>query len=162
MPEVDCVRSPDYRYPFRTFPGRLLYAGCHPDGHQVLVGPLPLNALILWFSAGGDLERVEKHALPELRDRDDLEREVITCFEQTGASPGLIRIHRFSSGDPGSLLADIELSDDPHSYVRIEIVDLPYDGMEEAEEQRWLSSGAFVLEWGDSYYVGADGQVFST
>ena len=162
MPEVDCVRPPDYHYPFRTFPGRLLYAGRLADGRQILVGPLPPDALILRFTAWGDLEGVEKHALPELRDGDDLEREVIACFQQAGATPELIRVRRFSSGDPGSLLADIERGQDPRGYVRIEIVDLPYDGMDEADEQRWLSSGAYVLEWGDSYYVGADGQVFST
>jgi hypothetical protein len=30
------------------------------------------------------------------------------------------------------------------------------------ERERWLQSGADVLEWGDSLYVGGDGVVFST
>jgi hypothetical protein len=158
MPEVDCVRPPDYRYPFRSFPGRLMYAGLLSDGQQVLVGPLPPFALALRFTGAGVLVAAEKHALPELRDPDDLEREVIACFERIGATPGLIRVRRFSSGDPGSLLEEIEQYDG----CIIGIEDLPYDGMEEADEDRWLSSGLFVIDWGDRYYVGADGQAFST
>jgi hypothetical protein len=162
MPEEDCVRPADYRYPFQSFPGRLLYAGHLPDGQQILVGSLPPVALILRFTWSGELTAVDKHLLPEMRDRDDLERAVTDCFERTGATPGLIHMRRFSSGNPGSLLADVEQSKDPHSYDRIEVVDLPYDGMDDAEEQRWLSSGAYVLEWGNSYYIGDDGRVFST
>ena len=158
MPEVDCVRPPDYRYPLVSFPGRLLYAGRLLDGQQVLVGPLPPAALVLRFTAAGELAAVEKQSLPELRDRDDLEREVIACFERIGATPGLIRVRRFNSGDPGSLLEKIEQG----NGCIIGIEDLPYDGMDEADEERWLSSGSFVIDWGDRYYIGADGQVTST
>jgi hypothetical protein len=101
----------DYRYPFQSFPGRLLYAGHLPNGQQVLVGPLPPHAIVLRFAPGGELAAVEKHPLPELWDRDDLEREVLTCFAGTGAVPGTIRVRRFSSGNPGSLLEEIEKRD---------------------------------------------------
>jgi hypothetical protein len=158
MPEVDCVRPSGYLYPFQSFSGRLLYAGHLPDGQQVLVGPLPPGALVLRFALGGGLATVEKHTLPELRDRDHLKREVVACFERMGVVPGTIRVRRFSSGNPGSPLEEIERRDG----CVIGIEDLPSDGMEEAEEERWLSSGSYVLEWGDSYYVGEDGQVFCT
>jgi hypothetical protein len=162
MPGVDCVRQEDYRYPFQSFPGRLLYAGHLSDGQQVLVGPYPPDTLVLRFAQSGELVAVERHALPELRDRTDLERAVVAHFDRTGATKGLILMRRFCSWEPGSLFAGIKDANDLRCHVRIEIVDLPCDDMESAERQRWLSSGAYILDWGDSYYVGEDGLVFST
>src|SRR5262249_34729504 len=114
--------------------------------------------LALRFTPSGELIEVEKQLLPDLRDRDDLEREVIAYFERTGATQGTIHVRRFSSGDPGSLLEPIEQRDG----CIIGIEDLPYAAMEAAEEKQWLSSGMFVIDWGDRYYVSAEGYVFCT
>jgi hypothetical protein len=132
MPEEDCVRPPGNRYPLRSFPERLLYAGHLPDGPQILVGPLPPGARVLRFAPTGELAAVERHARPPPRDVSDLERAIVACFERLGAAPGTIRVRRFSSGDPGSLLAGVERRDDPRGYVRVEITDLHTDDLDEA------------------------------
>jgi len=122
------------------------------------VGPLPPAALVLRFAPSGELLAAERHPLPEVRDEDELERAITDCLHRLRVSPGVIRVRRFSSGDPESLLGEVE----QHDHCCVEIVDLPYDGVDERDAARWLSSGAYVLERGDSYYVGSDGRGFST
>ena len=77
-------------------------------------------------------------------------------------------MRRFGSEDVGSPLAglgvQVEVSDWPVGLEYPEgwsLVDQDPDAYT-AERERWLQSGAYVLEWGDSLYVGGDGSVFST
>src|SRR5262249_46077950 len=117
MAEGDNTRPADHLYPFEGFRSRLLFTGCRRDGEQFLVGPYPPAPLILRFAPTGDLLDAVEELLPDIPDRDALEREVGACFRRRGAMPGPIRMRRFSSEDAGSPLAglgvQVEVSDWP-------------------------------------------------
>ena len=77
-------------------------------------------------------------------------------------------MRRFGSEDVGTPLAglgvQVEVSDWPAGLEYPEgwsLVDQDPDAYA-TERERWLQSEAYVLEWGDSLYVGGDGNVFST
>jgi hypothetical protein len=168
MSEGDNTRPADHLYPFVGFRSRLLFTGCRRDGEQFLAGPYPPATLILRFAPTGQLLGAVEDLLPDIPDRDALERQVEGCFRRLGAMPGPIRMRRFNPKDAGSPLAGLG--------VQVEVSDWPLgleypDGWSlvdgepneyTLERERWIQSGAYVLEWGDALYVGGNGVVFST
>ena len=166
--EADNARAADYLYPFEGFRNRLLFTGCRPDGEQFLVGPYPPTVLILRFAPAGQLLGVVEEPLVGNPERDALERAVDACFRRLGAVPCTIRMKRFSSEDSGNPLAgrgvQVEICDwplgleDPRGWSLVDQDPQEYT----AERDRWSQSGAYVLEWGDSLYVGGGGAIFST
>jgi hypothetical protein len=160
------IRPESYLYTFAGDSTKLFFTGAQSGRGPIIVGPIAPLILVLQFDIHGYLLTADIVADHSVVDQQSYDIYVDTYFRKTGAIPGPIKIHRFSSQQPSSPVAVIDV----RYGCPIQITDLPFDlSIDEDETQetqlareQWLSSGSYVFSWGNDYYVDCDGIIISS
>jgi uncharacterized protein (TIGR02996 family) len=164
-----CVERPfERRFPLRGEVGYGLYAGRLPAGRQALAAVAGRGLLLLVFDAEGGLLEVQERNLEGVLVRPPTkamwrgyhEGELQQYLrKEFGFELGLIHVKAFGvEGDPAV-----------HVYHHTDILENPDDppdwvSREEdcASLHRWLEGGNFVIDWGNNYFAGPDGTIYSS
>jgi hypothetical protein len=125
---------------------------------QVLLAGTADGILSIFFDGDGNLVET---VLTAFSGRGDPERDFTRWEEQLGFTAQPIRIMRFSIPEYGIGIADLpagmrECLEHPRRFTEKE------RGMILEDIQTWLSTGQFVLQWREEFYMNSRGQVISS
>ncbi|MBY0514149.1 MAG: hypothetical protein K2P78_09600 [Gemmataceae bacterium] len=160
-------RKADHLYPVSNHPEYWFYVG-RSEQTQVIIGLLDRTVAVLRFSPAGDLlgppevlrsfDATGDHTLDEDELRELVEAEVETYRSQHGLDDEMVFVKRFRFPDRNAGIDDLpeevqEVVQHPSRFSPADRADL------EDTLQAWKDDDLYVLWWGQSFTVDADGLV---